>query len=183
LYAYSRGISSAGELAGQSEFEPGLQWLCGLEAVSHRTLSGFGSDNKVALDDLFVQVLGTLTAEGLIPLERVTLDGTKIKANAGGNSFRRKEKLKAHLKMRPVSPMLSRFFHYKIFVMNISGGIPRVEVGKLMILDILINRGGRWGWLKDKLTTYFVGMVCCAKITLPVPLQPFDSGNNSARSS
>lgn len=99
LYAYSRGISSARELARQCEFEPGLQWLCGLEAVSHRTLSGFRSDNKAALDDLFVQVLGMLSAEGLITLERVTLDGTKIKANAGGNSFRRKEKLKAHLEL------------------------------------------------------------------------------------
>jgi hypothetical protein len=38
-----------------------------------------------------------LSAEGLITLERVTLDGTKIKANAGGNTFRRKEKLEAHL--------------------------------------------------------------------------------------
>src|SRR5882724_7345933 len=40
-----------------------------------------------------------LSAEGLISLERVTLDGTKIKANAGGNSFRRKEKLEAHLEL------------------------------------------------------------------------------------
>jgi hypothetical protein len=38
-----------------------------------------------------------LSAEGLISLERVTLDGTKIKANAGGNTFRRQEKLAAHL--------------------------------------------------------------------------------------
>ena len=38
-----------------------------------------------------------LSAEGLITLERVTLDGTKIKANASGNTFRRKEKLEAHL--------------------------------------------------------------------------------------
>ena len=29
--------------------------------------------------------------------KRVTLDGTKIKANASGNTFRRKEKLEAHL--------------------------------------------------------------------------------------
>jgi hypothetical protein len=49
------------------------------------------------LDDLFVQVLGMLSAEGLITLERVTLDGTKIKANAGGNTFRRQEKIEAHL--------------------------------------------------------------------------------------
>jgi hypothetical protein len=51
------------------------------------------------LNDLFVQVLGMLSAEGLITLERVTLDGTKIKANAGGNTFRRKEKLEAHLQL------------------------------------------------------------------------------------
>ena len=38
-----------------------------------------------------------LSSEGLISLERVTLDGTKIKANAGGNTFRRKEKIEAHL--------------------------------------------------------------------------------------
>src|SRR5258708_34913603 len=40
-----------------------------------------------------------MSAEGLITLERVTLDGTKIKANASGNSFRRKEKLAAHLEL------------------------------------------------------------------------------------
>src|SRR3984893_4145802 len=99
LYAYSRGVSSARELARQCEYEPGCQWLCGLQAISHRTLSGFRCEHKAGLDDLFVQVLGMMSAEGLITLERVTLDGTKIKANAGGNSFRRKEKLAAHLEL------------------------------------------------------------------------------------
>jgi transposase len=99
IYAYSRGVSSARELARQCEHEPGCQWLCGLRGISHRTLSGFRSDHKAALDDLFVQVLGMMSAEGLITLERVTLDGTKIKANAGGNSFRRQEKLAAHLEL------------------------------------------------------------------------------------
>jgi len=97
LYAYSRGISSAREVERRCEYEPAFQWLCGLEPVSYRTLSGFRSGHQAALDDLFVQVLGMLSAEGLITLERVTLDGTKIKANAGGNTFRRKEKLEAHL--------------------------------------------------------------------------------------
>jgi len=99
LYAYSRGISSAREVARRCEYEPAFQWLCGLEPVSHRTLSGFRSGHPAALNDLFVQVLGMLSAEGLITLERVTLDGTKIKANAGGNTFRRKEKLEAHLQL------------------------------------------------------------------------------------
>jgi transposase len=99
IYAYSRGVSSARELARQCGYEPGCQWLCGLQGISHRTLSGFRSDHKAAPDDLFVQVLGMMSVEGLITLERVTLDGTKIKANAGRNSFRRKEKLAAHLEL------------------------------------------------------------------------------------
>jgi transposase len=97
LYAYSQGISSAREVARRCEFEPCFEWLCGLRPVSHRTLSGFRTDHKEALDNLFVQVVGMLSAEGLISMQRVTLDGTKIKANASGNTFRRKEKLQAHL--------------------------------------------------------------------------------------
>ena len=97
IYSYSRGISSAREVARHCEFDPAFQWLCGLQPISYRTLSGFRSEYKAALDDLFVQVLGMLSAEGLITMERVTLDGTKIKANAGGNTFRRKEKIEAHL--------------------------------------------------------------------------------------
>ncbi len=99
LYAYSRGISSGREVARRCEYEPAFQWLCALEPVSYRTLSGFRSGHQAALNALFVQVLGMLSAEGLITLERVTLDGTKIKANAGGNTFRRKEKLEAHLQL------------------------------------------------------------------------------------
>jgi transposase len=97
LYAYSRGVSSAREVARRCAFEPGFAWLCGLQPVSHRTLSGFRSGHQEALSSLFVQVLGMLSAEGLITMQRFTLDGTKIKANASGNTFRRKEKLEAHL--------------------------------------------------------------------------------------
>jgi transposase len=97
LYAYSQGVSSAREVARRCAFEPGFQWLCGLQPISHRTLSGFRSEQKEALDNLFVQVVGMLSAEGLITMQRFTLDGTKIKANASGNTFRRKEKIEAHL--------------------------------------------------------------------------------------
>lgn len=40
-----------------------------------------------------------MSAEGLITLERVTQDGTKIRASAGIDTFRSEEKLKAHLKV------------------------------------------------------------------------------------
>jgi transposase len=87
LYAYSRGISSARELSRQCEFEPGALWLCGCGPISYRTLSGFRCDYQVALDDLFVQVVGMLSAEGLITMERVTLDGTKIRPTPAVTPF------------------------------------------------------------------------------------------------
>jgi transposase len=97
LYAYSRGVSSARELARLCQYEPGCQWLTGLEGVNYHTLSDFRVDYKAALDDLFVQLLGVLSAEGLVTLEQVMHDGTKVHANAGVDTFRREERLRAHL--------------------------------------------------------------------------------------
>jgi hypothetical protein len=41
--------------------------------------------------------LGLLSAEGLISLERVMHDGTKVKACAGADTFRREERVRRHL--------------------------------------------------------------------------------------
>src|SRR5437868_9309373 len=97
IYAYSRGISSAREMARRCSYEPAFQWLCGLEEINHHTLSDFRVDHDASLRELFVQVLGVLSSEGLVSLERVMHDGTRIKANAGADSFRREERLKQHL--------------------------------------------------------------------------------------
>jgi transposase len=98
IYAYSRGISSAREIARRCSYEPAFQWLCGLGEVNHHTLSDFRVDHDASLRELFVQVLGVLSSEGLVSLERVMHDGTRIKACAGSDSFRREERLKEHLK-------------------------------------------------------------------------------------
>lgn len=97
IYAYSRGISSAREIARRCTYEPAFQWLCGLGEINHHTLSDFRVDHDASLRELFVQVLGVLSSEGLVSLERVMHDGTRIKACAGADSFRREERLKEHL--------------------------------------------------------------------------------------
>jgi transposase len=78
-------------------YHPAYQWLTGWEAVNHHTLSDFRVAQQAALDELFAQVLGVLSAEGLITLERVMHDGTKVKAQANGKSFRREATLREHL--------------------------------------------------------------------------------------
>src|SRR6516225_1047871 len=97
IYACSRGISSAREIARCCTYEPAFQWLCGLGEINHHTLSDFRVDHDQSLRELFVQVLGVLSSEGLVSLERVMHDGTRIKACAGADSFRREERLKEHL--------------------------------------------------------------------------------------
>jgi len=97
-YAYSRGIGSAREVARRCEYEPAFQWLTGMEGVNYHSLSDFRVDKKEELDQLFTHLLGVMSAAGLVSLEQVMVDGTKIKANASGKSFRRKKTLQEHLK-------------------------------------------------------------------------------------
>lgn len=99
IYAYSEGVNSARQLSRMCGHEPGCQWLTGMEEVNHHTLSDFRTKDKDAQDDLFKQVLGVLSAEGLTDLKRVMQDGTKIRAQASGNSFRREDTLREHLKL------------------------------------------------------------------------------------
>ena len=65
--------------------------------INHHTLSDFRVQHEEALDELFIQVLGVLSHEGLVTLERVMHDGVKIEAGASDKSFRRQGTLERHL--------------------------------------------------------------------------------------
>jgi transposase len=99
IYAYSKGIGSGREISRLCEYDPAYQWLTGLEPVNYHTLSDFRVTHKEALDELFAEVLGLLSAEGLISLERVMHDGSKVKACASGDTFRREERIRVHLEL------------------------------------------------------------------------------------
>jgi len=99
IYAYKGGVSSAREIARLCEYHPAYQWLAALEVVNYHTLADFRIRHKEALDQLFIEVLGVLSHEGLITLERVMHDGTKVKACASDKSFHRKATLQDHLRL------------------------------------------------------------------------------------
>ncbi len=86
VYAYSQGIGSAREVARRCEYDPAFQWLTGLDEVNYHTLADFRVERQKELDELFTQVLAALSKEGLITLEQVMQDGTKIKAQASTRS-------------------------------------------------------------------------------------------------
>ena len=97
VYSYSRGVSAAREIERRCAYDPAYQWLTGLAPISAHTLSDFRGAHSAALRELFVQVLGLLSAEGLITLERVMQDGTRVHACASSKSFRRRSRIEEHL--------------------------------------------------------------------------------------
>jgi transposase len=97
VYAYSQGIGSAREVARRCEYDPAFQWLTGLDEVNYHTLADFRVEKQKELDELFTQVLAALSKEGLITLDQVMQDGTKIKAQASVRSYREEGTIREHL--------------------------------------------------------------------------------------
>src|SRR5271167_427880 len=97
VYAYSQGIGSAREVARRCEYDPAFQWLTGLAEVNYHTLADFRVEKQQELDELFTQVLAALSKEGLITLEQVMQDGTKIKAQASRRSYLQEKTIREHL--------------------------------------------------------------------------------------
>jgi len=97
IYAYSEGVSAAREVGRRSEYHPAYQWLTGMKSVNYHSLSSFRVRYKEALEGLFAQVLAVLQSQGLVELQRVTQDGTKIEAVASRRSLHREKTLQKHL--------------------------------------------------------------------------------------
>jgi transposase len=97
LYATLKGVGSARELARLCEEHLAYLWLCGGVSVNYHTLADFRVEQSDFLDQLLVQSIAALMAEGLVSLEQVTQDGKKLRASAGSSSFHRKKTLEEHL--------------------------------------------------------------------------------------
>lgn len=97
IYAYSQGVGSAREISRLCVYHPAYQWLTGAERISGHVLSDFRVAHQGALEKLFVEVVGVLSNEGFVRLNRVMQDGTKVRACAAPDSLRRRPTLEEHL--------------------------------------------------------------------------------------
>jgi transposase len=95
LYASLEGVGSARQLDRLCEREIAYRWLCGGVPMNYHGLSDFRFDHADILDQLLSESLAALVAEGLVTLDEIAIDGTKVKANAGKGSFRSEETLAA----------------------------------------------------------------------------------------
>ncbi len=82
LYAYCIGVPSSRKIAKRLEEDIAFRVLAANNTPDFRTISDFRKDHLKALGELFLQVLKLCQKAGLVKLGHVSLDGTKIKANA-----------------------------------------------------------------------------------------------------
>lgn len=93
LYATVEGIGSARAIDRLCEHHAAYRWLCGGVPVNHDMLSTFRRASGDLLDGLLTRGLTSLIAEGLIKLEEVAIDGTKVPARSGRGSLAQGKKL------------------------------------------------------------------------------------------
>lgn len=86
LYAYSQGVYSSRRIARGCQERVDFMAVTGMQTPDFRTVNQFRARHLEALSGLFVQVLQLCQQAGLAKLGHVSLDGTKVKANASKHS-------------------------------------------------------------------------------------------------
>ncbi|MDR3510564.1 MAG: IS1182 family transposase [Caulobacteraceae bacterium] len=89
LYATLEGVGSARELDRLVREDLAYRWLAGGVSVNYHGLSDFRVGWAEELDRLLVESVTVLAADGLVTLEELTVDGTKVRASASSGSFTR----------------------------------------------------------------------------------------------
>lgn len=93
LFATIDSVSSARELDRLTERDLAYMWICGGVSVNHHLLSDFRTEHLEFLEKLLTTSVASLIHAGVVTLDTVAQDGVKVRANAGGSSFRRKPTL------------------------------------------------------------------------------------------
>lgn len=82
LYSYMKGIYSSRQIAAATYERIDYRALTGDQHPFHTVVNEFRLRHLDALPQLFVQVVALCDRAGLLKLEHVSLDGSKVKANA-----------------------------------------------------------------------------------------------------
>lgn len=93
LFATSRGIGSAREIARLSKEDLSFRWIFGGTGVKRTVLTEFRVAHLERLQSLFTNVLCGLVDAGAVDVDFIAIDGVRLRANAGDGSFRRRESL------------------------------------------------------------------------------------------
>ncbi|HWO34912.1 MAG TPA: IS1182 family transposase [Candidatus Acidoferrum sp.] len=101
LYGYATGVYSSRKIQTRTLEDIAFRYLSGDYHPDHATIAEFRKRHLDALSGLFTQALLLCAEAGLVKLGHVSIDGTKIKANASKHkamSYKRMNETEARLK-------------------------------------------------------------------------------------
>jgi len=101
LYSLCRGVYSSRKIEQACEERVDFMAVTGMSKPDHSTICDFRNVHREPLCGLFVQVLALCRDAGLAKMGHVSLDGTKIRANAS------KHKAMSYKRMKKVEPELA----------------------------------------------------------------------------
>src|SRR5947209_13867272 len=82
LYAYARGNRSSRGIERACWEDVAYKVICSMRTPDHSTIAEFRRRHEAEIEELFDDVLGLCREAGLVSVGVITIDGTKIKANA-----------------------------------------------------------------------------------------------------
>ena len=82
IYSYANGIFSSRRIERASYRDIGVRFVAANTHPDHDTIATFRRANKTVFEEAFLQVLLLARESGLLRLGTVSIDGTKIEANA-----------------------------------------------------------------------------------------------------
>ena len=88
VYAYLNNIYSSRKMEAATRENIHFMWLLAMNRPDHNTISRFRSDRLLTpLPEIFKQIVLLLADQGLLDIDHLYIDGTKVLANAGRYSF------------------------------------------------------------------------------------------------
>ena len=109
LYGYATGVYSSRKMQTRTFEDVAFGYLSGDRHPDHSTIAAFRKRHLEALSGLFTQALLLCSEAGLVKLGHVSIDGSKIKANASKHkamSYKHMNEAEARLK-REIDTMLA----------------------------------------------------------------------------
>ncbi len=93
LYATIEGVGSARQLERLTQSDLAYRWIAGGVPLNYHGLADFRVAHVGLLDRLLTESVTALIRSGVISLDEIAVDGTKVRANASRSSFKTADKL------------------------------------------------------------------------------------------
>jgi transposase len=97
LYGYAVGVRSSREIAAAIQDRVRFMWIAGNDKPGKSAIADFRKRNAGCIEDIFIQVVLICSQLGMVKFGLWSIDGTKLKANAGKNGLRTKDAMEEEI--------------------------------------------------------------------------------------